>query len=56
MADYRSRKYRPTSSPAVRRLRPERHNPQSIATLRIVIARHLLRQLVHCPFCGARGG
>ena len=56
ISDYRSRKYRPTSSPGARRLRPERHTPHSIATLRILIARHLLRQLVHCPVCGSRGG
>ena len=37
-------------------LRPERHNPHSIATLRIVLARLLLRQLPHCPFCGSRAG
>ncbi|HEV2379046.1 MAG TPA: hypothetical protein VG206_04545 [Terriglobia bacterium] len=42
------------TSPAVRHLRPERHNLQSIATLRIVIARYLLRQLPYYPFCGAR--
>ena len=36
--------------------RPERHNPHSIATLRIVLARLLLRQLHQCPFCGTRSG
>ena len=41
-----------TSGHAGRRARPERHNPHSIATLRIVLARLLLRQLPHCPFCG----
>ena len=34
------------------RLRPERHNPVSIASLRIRIAHFLLRQLARCPFCG----
>jgi len=38
---------------AARRVRPERHNPYSIATLRIELARWLLRQLPHCPFCGS---
>lgn len=36
------------------RVRPERHNPHSIATIRITIARYLLRQAAHCPFCGSR--
>ncbi len=40
-----------TSARAGRRVRPERHNPHSIATLHIVIARHLLQQLPGCPFC-----
>ena len=43
---------RRASGPADRRARPERHNPHSIATLRIILARVLLRQLPHCPFCG----
>ena len=34
------------------RVRGERHNPISIATLRITIARYLLAQLPCCPFCG----
>ncbi|MEO8594988.1 MAG: hypothetical protein ABI759_16835, partial [Candidatus Solibacter sp.] len=38
------------------RVRPERRNPHSIATIRIVLARLLLRQLHHCPFCGSRSG
>ena len=38
------------------RVRPERHNPYSIATIRISIARYLLQQLPHCPFCGSRSG
>ena len=44
------------SGRAVRRLRPERHNPYSITTLRTVIARYLLSLLPHCPFCGSRSG
>ena len=44
--------FRPRGSP----VRPERHNPHSIATLRIILARLLLRQLPHCPFCGSRAG
>src|SRR6266849_9725260 len=39
-----------------RRIRPERHNPHSIATLRIIIARYLVGLLPHCPCCGSRGG
>ena len=31
------------SARAARRVRPERHNPHSIATLRIILARHLAR-------------
>ena len=46
----------PDFRPRARRVRPERHNPHSIATLRIIIARHLLAQLPHCPFCGSRSG
>jgi hypothetical protein len=34
----------------------ERHNPNSIATLRMAIARLLLRQLPYCPFCGSHSG
>jgi SRSO17 transposase len=48
------RRFHPTSSPAARRQRAERHNPHSIATLRIQIARSLLRQLPCCPFCCVR--
>ena len=33
------------------RTRAERHNPHSIATLRIRIARIRLHQLPRCPFC-----
>lgn len=50
---YAPRKFRPTSSPAARRLRAERHNPYSIATLRIRLARFLLKRLTCCPFCYA---
>jgi len=42
-----------TSARAGRRVRPERHNPHSIATLRIILARLLLRQLPQCPYCGS---
>ncbi len=45
-----------TSGPSRSRARPERHNPHSIATIRIVLARLLLRQLPHCPFCGLSPG
>ena len=55
MLDYQPRSRRRTSAREVRRVRPERHNPRSIATLRIAIARQLLGQLPHCPFCGASG-
>jgi hypothetical protein len=49
--DYQSPNSRLTSNPEGR-IRPERHNPRSIATLRIILARSLLRQLCQCPFCG----
>jgi len=35
-------------------VRAERHNPHSIATLRIRLARFLLKQLTCCPFCCSR--
>jgi hypothetical protein len=38
------------------RVRPERHNPTSIATIRQTIARQLLRRLECCPFCGSPSG
>jgi len=47
---------RRTSARAGRRVRPERHNPHSIATLRIILARLLLRQLPRCPYCGSSSG
>src|SRR3954451_13244640 len=50
---YAPRTFRLTSNLAVRRARAERHNPTSIATLRIQVARFLLVQLPHCPFCCA---
>ena len=54
MLDYQPRSSRPTSARAGRRVRPERHNPRSIATLRIALSRQLLGQLSHCPFCGSK--
>jgi hypothetical protein len=51
--DYQSPNSRPTSSPEVR-IRPERHNRHSIATLRILLARSLILRLCRCPFCGVR--
>jgi len=47
---------RRTSARAVRRIRPERHNPHSIATIRTALARELLKRLPQCPFCGSRSG
>ncbi len=47
---------RPTSGRVVRRVRPERHNPRSITTLRMVLARHLIGGIAQCPFCGSRSG
>ena len=41
---------------AAPRIRPERHNPHSIATIRIVIARYLIGLLPRCPCCGSRSG
>src|SRR6202035_3904563 len=51
---YAPRNFRLSSTPAARRARVERHNPHSIATLRIQIARHLIEQLPSCPFCYRR--
>ena len=42
MLDYQPRSRRRTFARAARRVRPERHNPNSIATLRIMIARLLI--------------
>src|SRR6185312_946810 len=47
---------RRTSARGGRRARPERHNPYSIATLRIMLGQLLLRQLPQCPFCGSESG
>src|SRR5262249_46786232 len=41
---------RRTSARGDHRVRPERHNPNSIATLRMILARQLLGQLPQCPF------
>ena len=54
MLDYQPRNRRRISAHAGRRVRPERHNPHSIATLRMVIARYLIGQLPQCPCCGAK--
>jgi hypothetical protein len=51
---YAPRKFHPTSGPGARRIRAERHNPYSIATLRIKLARLLLKRLTCCPFCCVR--
>ena len=56
MLDYQPRTHRRTFAREDRRIRPERHNPHSIATLRIIIARYLAAQLPYCPCCGSRGG
>jgi hypothetical protein len=47
---------RRTSARAGHRVRPERHNPNSIATLRMILARHLIGHLPQCPYCGPRSG
>ena len=54
MLDYQSRSRRRTSVREDRRVRPERHNPHSIATLRIAVASDLIGQLPQCPYCGAK--
>jgi len=54
--DYQPRSCRRTSAREGHRFRPERHNPHSIATLHIEVARQLLQQLPHCPFCGSPPG
>ena len=48
--DYQPRSRRRTSAHAGRRVRPERPNPHSIATLRTEIARLLFAQLPGCLF------
>jgi hypothetical protein len=49
MLDYQPRSRRRISTRAARRVRPERHNPNSIATQRIILARYLVGQLRQCP-------
>jgi hypothetical protein len=56
MLDYAPRHSRKTSGRVDRRIRPERHNPHSIATLRTILGRYLARLLPHCPCCGSPGG
>jgi SRSO17 transposase len=51
---YAPRNFHPSSRPAARRTRAERHNPYSIATMRIQVARYLLQQLPCCPVCCVR--
>ena len=47
---YAPRNFRPSSNPAAPRARAERHNPCSIATIRIQLARYLLQRLPAAPF------
>jgi hypothetical protein len=54
--DYAPPNHHKASVRAVHRVRPERHNPYSIATIRILIARHLIGLLPQCPCCGWRSG
>ena len=54
--DYQRPSRRQTSGRVARRVRPERHNPRSITTLRMVLARHLIGGIAQCPFCGSRSG
>ena len=49
--DYAPRHFLPTSSHAAPRVRAERHNPASIATIRLRIARSLIHQLPCSPLC-----
>jgi hypothetical protein len=56
MLDYAPPNRRKNFGRVVRRIRPERHNPHSIATLRIIMARSLVDSLPHCPCCGSRTG
>src|SRR5260370_8384390 len=46
---YAPQNFRPSSNPAAPRARAERHNPYSIATMRIQLARYLLQRLPCCP-------
>ena len=50
MLDYQPRSRRRTSAREGRRIRPERHNPHSVATLRITIARQLLQAVAALSF------
>ena len=50
--DYPCLKSRRISGRAVLPLRNARHNPWSIATLRMMIAQILLRRLKGCRYCG----
>ncbi len=52
ISGYRSPKFQRASRHGAHHVRPERHNPHSIVTLRITIACYLLRKLPGCPFCG----
>ena len=54
--DYQPPSRHQTSGRAAHRVRPERHNPCSITTLRMMISRHLLARSSYCPFCGPRPG
>ena len=51
--DYPHPQRRGSSARAGRPLRPERHNPASIATPRAQLAHYILHQLDRCPFCGS---
>ena len=55
ISDYQPPSRRRISAPAAH-VRPERHNPRSITTLRTTIARQLVACLPHCPVCGLRSG
>ena len=52
--DFQRPSSRQTSGRVVRRIRPERHNPRSITTLRMVLAHLLIGGIAQCPFCGSR--
>ena len=51
LGHYEGRGWRGFHHHATHRVRAERHNPNSIATLRIRLARFLIKQLTCCPFC-----
>lgn len=46
--------YPPVSDPEALAARTERHQPTSLATVRIEIARHLMQELERCPYCRRR--